>query len=38
LVSKKKRQEDGDIKGEVWQQSSRYIGDWRNNLKEGFGI
>ncbi len=37
-VSKKKKQEDGSIKGEKWEHSSRYIGDWRDNCKEGFGI
>jgi hypothetical protein len=37
-VQKKKKQEDGSIKGEKWEGSSRYIGDWRDNCKEGFGI
>ena len=37
-VKKKPRQEDGSIKGELWTESSRYIGDWRDNCKEGFGI
>jgi hypothetical protein len=37
-VKKKPRQEDGSIKGEIWTESSRYIGDWRDNCKEGFGI
>ena len=37
-VKKKPRQEDGSIKGEMWQEASRYIGDWRDNCKEGFGI
>lgn len=37
-VKKKQRQEDGSIKGEKWQHSSRYIGDWKDNQKDGFGI
>ena len=37
-VKKKPKQEDGSIKGEIWQEASRYIGDWRDNCKEGFGI
>jgi len=37
-VKKKQRQEDGSIKGEKWQMASRYIGDWGDNCKEGFGI
>lgn len=37
-MQKKKRQEDGSIKGELWQTASRYIGDWKDNCKEGFGI
>jgi hypothetical protein len=37
-VTKKKRQEDGSIKGELWQTSSRYIGDWKDDRKEGFGV
>jgi hypothetical protein len=37
-VKKKPKQEDGSIKGEMWTEASRYIGDWRDNCKEGFGI
>ena len=37
-VKKKPRQEDGSIKGEKWTSASRYIGDWSDNCKEGFGI
>ena len=37
-VKRKNKQEDGSIKGEKWTSSSRYIGDWRDNCKEGFGI
>ena len=37
-VKKKNKQEDGSIKGEKWTSSSRFIGDWRDNCKEGFGI
>jgi hypothetical protein len=22
----------------MWQNASRYIGDWRDNCKEGFGV
>ena len=38
IIQKKQRQEDGSIKGEKWQTASRYIGDWKDNCKEGFGI
>lgn len=38
LFQKKQRQEDGSIKGEKWQHASRYIGDWKDNCKDGFGI
>jgi hypothetical protein len=37
-VKKKQRQEDGSIKGEKWMHASRYIGDWKENQKDGFGI
>lgn len=37
-VKKKDKSEDGTIKGEKWQSSQKYIGDWRDNCKEGFGI
>lgn len=37
-VKKKEKQEDGSIKGEKWQTAQKYIGDWRDNNKEGFGI
>ena len=26
------------MKGEKWKTSTRYIGDWNENQKEGFGI
>ena len=37
-MKKKDKSEDGTIKGEKWQASQKYIGDWRDNCKEGFGI
>ena len=37
-VKKKEKSEDGTVKGEKWTNSSRYVGDWRDNCKEGFGI
>lgn len=37
-VQKRKAGEDGSIKGDKWIGSSKYVGDWRDNCKEGFGI
>lgn len=37
-VEKRQAGEDGKVKGEKWKMSNRYIGDWRNNRKDGFGI
>ena len=30
--------EDGSVKGEKWIASSKYIGDWNDNIKEGYGV
>jgi len=32
-VKKKEKQEDGTIKGEKWLTSTKYIGDWKENMK-----
>jgi len=32
------KHEDGTYKGGKWKTSTRYIGDWNNNKKNGFGI
>jgi hypothetical protein len=37
-VKKKPRDEDGTLKGETWTTGQQYIGDWKNNKKEGYGI
>lgn len=37
-VQKRKAGEDGSIKGDKWVGSCKYVGDWRDNCKEGFGI
>lgn len=37
-IQKKEKEEDGTIKGEKWNQSQRYIGEWNNNVKSGYGI
>jgi len=37
-VKKKPRGEDGLVKGETWKTSQQYIGDWKDNMKEGYGI
>lgn len=37
-VKKKKKQEDGTIKGEKWTTSQQYTGDWKENKKHGYGI
>lgn len=37
-VKKKKREETGDVKGEKWVTSQLYIGDWKMNKKDGYGI
>ncbi len=37
-VQKRKAGEDGSIKGDKWTGSCKYVGDWRDNCKEGFGI
>ena len=37
-VKKKKKQEDGTIKGEKWTTSEQYTGDWKENKKHGYGI
>lgn len=37
-VKKKISDEDGTVKGEKWITSQQYIGDWKNNKKDGYGI
>ena len=37
-VKKKKKQEDGTVKGEKWSTSQQYSGDWKENKKHGYGI
>ena len=37
-VKKRKKEEDGTIKGEKWQTTQQYIGDWKENKKHGYGI
>ena len=37
-VKKKKKQEDGTVKGEKWVTSQQYSGDWKENKKHGYGI
>ena len=37
-VKKKKKQEDGTVKGEKWSTSQQYAGDWKENKKHGYGI
>ena len=37
-VRKKKKSEDGTIKGEKYETSEQYIGDWKENKKDGYGI
>lgn len=37
-VKKKKKEEDGTIKGEKWVTNQQYIGDWKENKKHGYGI
>jgi len=37
-VKPQQKYEDGSFKGEKWITSSKYIGDWRENKKHGFGI
>ena len=37
-VKKKKKQEDGTVKGEKWITSQQYSGDWKENKKHGYGI
>jgi hypothetical protein len=36
-VEKKKQDEEGKVKGEKWVQSTRYIGEWRENARAGYG-
>ena len=36
-VKKKKKQEDGTVKGEKWSTSQQYSGDWKENKKHGYG-
>ncbi|KAL4490320.1 hypothetical protein ABPG72_004359 [Tetrahymena utriculariae] len=37
-VKKKQRNEDGSMKVEKWIANTKYIGDWKDNKKDGFGI
>ena len=37
-VKKKPREETGNVKGEKWVTSQQYIGDWKMNKKDGYGI
>lgn len=37
-VKKKQREETGNVKGEKWVLSKQYIGDWKQNKKDGYGI
>ena len=37
-VKKKPREETGDVKGEKWVTSQQYIGDWKKNKKDGYGV
>ena len=37
-VKKKEKSEDGTIKGEKYETSEQYIGDWKENKKDGYGI
>jgi hypothetical protein len=37
-VKPQQKYEDGTFKGEKWKTSSKYIGDWKENKKCGFGI
>jgi len=37
-VKPQQKYEDGSFKGEKWITSSKYIGDWKENKKNGFGI
>lgn len=36
-VKKKKQDEEGKVKGEKWVHSTRYIGEWRDNVRAGYG-
>lgn len=38
LKQKQPPNEDGSIKGSKWVGSHKYVGDWKNNQKNGFGI
>lgn len=37
-VKDKPKEEDGTVKGERWKTSQQYVGDWRDNKKDGYGI
>lgn len=37
-VKKKKRDEDGTVKGEKWVTNQQYIGDWKENKMHGYGV
>ena len=37
-VKKRKPEEDGKVKGSLWIKSCKYIGEWVENKKEGYGV
>ena len=37
-MQKQPLNEDGSEKSNKWSGSHKYVGDWKNNQKEGFGI
>ncbi|KRX10507.1 hypothetical protein PPERSA_01519 [Pseudocohnilembus persalinus] len=37
-VKKETKNEDGSSKSSKWKANTKYIGDWKNNLKNGFGV
>ena len=36
-VKKKKQDEEGKVKGEKWIHSTKYIGEWKDNVRAGYG-
>lgn len=37
-VKQQQKPEDGSEKGQQWMQNMKYIGDWKENGKAGFGV
>jgi len=37
-VKPQQKHEDGTFKGEKWTTSSKYVGNWQENKKNGFGV